>query len=280
MKPLWAVEPVAFEAFLSGIQLQIRMQSPVDLLAAATDDARRNGLPISREGSVAIIHMSGPMMKSTNAVYRWFGFASTTDQRAAFRAALADDEVDQIVWYVDSPGGTVDGTMELGEEVRKASMVKRVTVQSGGMIASAAYWAASQANAIHAGRMDLVGSIGVRMLVYDYSKLFENEGVRAVPIDTGQFKSAGAMGTPFTAEQEAYFQALVDDNFSEFRKAVQTGRKMADSQFEAVGDGRVFSAPASLELGLIDRIQGIDETISNFRQQAMRKARLAFSMTA
>lgn len=280
MKPIWAVEPVAFESFLRGIQLHIRMQSPVELVAAATEDARRSGLPISRDGSVAIIHMSGPMLKNPGAVYRYFGFASTTDQRSAFRAALADDDVEQIVWHVDSPGGTVDGTMELGEEVRKAAMVKRVTVQSGGMIASAAYWAASQANSIHAGRMDLVGSIGVRMMVYDYSKLFEAEGIRAVPIDTGEFKSAGALGAPFTADQEAYFQALVDDHFSEFRKAVQTGRKLADNQFEAVGDGQVFTAPASLELGLIDRIQGMDETISNFRQQAVRKARLAFSMTA
>jgi len=280
MKTLWAIEPAAFEAFLKGVQLQIQLERPESVLAAATEDARRAGLPISRQGNLAIIHMAGPMMKSTNAVYRWFGFASTTDQRAAFRAALADEEVEQILWHVDSPGGTVDGTLELGEEVRKAALQKRVTVQSGGMIGSAAYWAASQANAIHAGRMDLVGSIGVRMMVYDFSKMFESDGVRAVPIDTGPFKSAGAMGTPFTAEQEAYFQALVDDHFGEFRRAVQTGRKMADSQFEAVGDGRVFTTPAALELGLIDRVQGIDETVSSFRQQAVRKARLALSMTA
>src|SRR5690606_22789828 len=148
----------------------------------------------------------------------------------------------------------------------KAAQVKPVIAQVDGIAASAAYWAASQATTISAGRMDMVGSIGVRMMLYDFSGMFDQAGIRAIPLDTWQFKSAGAMVTEVTKAQQAYFQGLVDDNFSEFRKAVQMGRGLNDAQFDAVGDGRIFTAPDSVQLGLIDRVQTIDETVSRFRQ--------------
>lgn len=293
MKPIWAIDHIAFQTFMRGMMLELKAgladdhphvklfgQAPAKTITAgAIEDARRAGLPVIREGNTAIVSLSGPMMKNAGWL-KFYGFADTREVRAAVRSAVADDEVDQIMLRIDSPGGEVDGTAELAEDVRKAGKIKRVIAQSDGMIASAAYWVASQASAIYAGRMDWIGSIGVRTLIYDFSAMFEEAGIRAVPIDTGPFKSAGAMGTPLTADQEAYFQGLVDDNFTEFRKAVQSGRGLADAQFEAVGDGRVFSTPDAVQLGLIDRIQTMDETIGNFRQQATRKARLALSLTA
>ncbi len=41
------------------------------------------------------------------------------------------------------------------------------------MAASAAYWVASQADAVYASRQAVVGSIGVRMAMYDMSKAYE-----------------------------------------------------------------------------------------------------------
>lgn len=285
MKPIWAIEPFAFQTFMRGMFLELKAGLAEDhpyiklFHAGAIDDARRGGLPIDRVGNMAVVSLSGPMMKNPGWL-RFFGFASSKDVRSAIQAAVADDGVDQILLRIDSPGGEVDGTAELADEVRKAGKVKRVIAQVDGMAASAAYWVASQASSIVAGRMDMIGSIGVRMMLYDFSKMFEEAGIRAMPIDTGPFKSAGVQGAEITAEQEAYFQGLVDDTFSEFRKAVQSGRGLSAEQFAAVGDGKVFTAPDAVELGLIDRIQGIDETVSNSRQQATRKARLALSMTA
>lgn len=294
MKALWAIEPVAFEAFLRGMALQMRagqddenpyfkieMDHTAALIqAGSVDDAKRAGLPVEKTSGMAIVSLAGPMVKRASPVMKWFGFTGSNDVRAALRAAVADDDVQQVMLRIDSPGGTVDGTAELAEDVRKAAAVKPVFAQVDGTAASAAYWVASQATGIFAGRMDLTGSIGVRMMIYDFSAMFEEAGIRAVPIDTGPFKSAGAQGTHLTEDQQAYFQGLVDDTFSEFKRAVQTGRQLSDSQFAAVGDGRVFSAPDALELGLIDRIQTIDETVSRHRQQVTRKARLALSITA
>ncbi len=293
MKPIWAIEPIAFGAFLKGLVLKLKagqnQEHPrieVDLAADAetihagpVEDAQRAGFPVQKNGSMAIINITGPMMKNVSWL-RYFGFAGTSDMRMAIRSAVADDEVDQILLRIDSPGGTVDGTAELADEVKAAAAEKNVIAQVDGMAASAAYWVASQANAIYSGRMDLIGSIGVRMAIYDFSAMFDEAGIKAIAIDTGDFKSTGLQGTEITDDQVAYLQGIVDAQFQEFRSAVMAGRVMSSDQFDQVADGRVFTADDAMNLGLIDRIQNIDMTVSNFKSQAIRKARLALSQTA
>lgn len=288
---LWLIEPNAFGEFLRGLALRLKVAGAmtgeelhafdaIDTFSGPVDDARRVGLPVARAGDVAIVAVSGPMMKGP-AWLSFYGFAITPLIRAALKTAIADEEISQIVLAIDSPGGTVDGTAELADDVREAAKVKPVTAQSTGMIASAAYWLASQADNINAGRMDLIGSIGVRLMTYDFSEMFAEVGIRPVVIDTGKFKSAGAMGTEITEEQEAYFQHIVDGQFAEFQSAVMSGRGMDEKQFKAVSDGRVFMAAESLGLGLIDGVKTVEETLATFRRKAAtaRKARARLDLS-
>src|SRR5699024_4511213 len=126
--------------------------------------------------------------------------------RAAVQSAMADDAVDNIVLVIDSPGGSTAALSDLGDTIAWAREHKTIISQVDTMAASAAYYVAAQTSKIYAGRMDLVGSIGVRMTLYDYSKAFGDAGIKAIPIDTGEFKSAGEIGTEITEAQIAEFQ--------------------------------------------------------------------------
>ena len=248
--------------------------------AGPVDDATRAGLPVKREGSTAIISMKGPMIKDAG-IWSYFGFAGSRDTAQALESAAADKDIESILWVVDSPGGSVDGLIELADTVKAVNAVKPITVQVDGMMASAAVYVTAGASRIYAGRRDLVGSIGTRMMLYDFSEMFKSEGIKAIPIDTGEHKSAGAMGTEITEEQQAEFQRIVDGYFADFKEQLVSGRGLTDETFDKLADGRVFFANEEpMEYGLIDGIQSIQQTINQMvapsqrRQTAQAKLKL------
>lgn len=253
---LWAIAPTHVDMVMRNLAADIQRA----IEAGHTDDAERAGLPVARAGSTALVTLKGPMLKDAGWL-RFYGWASTVHTMRAVQAADADDDVDDIVIEIDSPGGSVAGLDELSDAVAAAS--KPVIVQGTGMIASAAYHVASQADRIYTQRMDLIGSIGVRTMLYDYSKHFEELGIKAIPIDTGVHKSAGAFGTEITDEQAAEVQRIIDGYMDEFVDRVATGRDMAPAAVREVGDGRVFFAGDAQERGLIDGIQTLEQTMAS-----------------
>lgn len=229
--------------------------------AGPADDAARNGLPVQVIGSVAIIPVVGVMVKSSSWWNSYFGLTSTAAVTQAVRAARADAAIETIVLVFDTPGGSVLALSDLGDEIAAAAKEKTVIAQVDSMTASAGYYAASQASAIYAGRMDMIGSIGARMVVYDMSRAYSEAGIEPIIFDTGEFKSAGEPGTKITDAQKADFQRVVDTYFADFRAMVMAGRSLDEKQFSAISDGRMFFAQDALKLGLIDGVQNLSVTL-------------------
>ena len=253
---IYAVYAPAMNCFLNNVS------TLANVTQGPAEDAERDGQPIQVVGNTAVIPVSGPMIKSGGWFARWMGFASTSEITQAVKSALSDKDIDNIVLVMDTPGGSVSALAELGDTVKAAAQSKNVIAQVDGLTASAGYYVASQANKIYANRMDLIGSIGTRIDLYDYSKAFDQAGIEAIPVNTGDHKSAGMMGTEITKEQRAEFQRIVDGFFEDFKNTVIQGRGMSEKEFNAVADGRVFFAHEAIDLGLIDGVQGIEQTLS------------------
>lgn len=85
-------------------------------------------------------------------------------------------EIDAIVLNIDSPGGTVAGTEELGAVIKGAT--KPVVGFVNGMAASAAYWLCSACRKIVAGTdTSIVGSIGVMCTWADMRGYYAQQGI-------------------------------------------------------------------------------------------------------
>jgi signal peptide peptidase SppA len=240
-------------------------QSSIELIlnsikAGPVEDADREGLPINKYGSTAVISTVGPMIKRAGWMAR-YGIAGTRDAQEALIAAANDEEIESIVWVMDTPGGSVEGLNELAQTVKRVNAIKPITVQVDGLLASAGYYVAANASAIYAARDDLIGSIGVRTVMIDSSKYYEEMGVKVIPVDTGPHKSAGLDGTPVTDQQIAATQEIIDGLYKSFLNEVQEGRGISGKDLETVADGRVFLSDKALTLGLIDGIQTLSETI-------------------
>jgi len=113
---------------------------------------------------IGIVHLHGPL--------------STEDAITAVRQTATYEKVDAILLDVDSPGGTAMGTAELAEAVADASQEKFVYAFTGGLMCRAAYWVASQSDAIYASPSARVGSIGVIIPFLDASEAFERAGLK------------------------------------------------------------------------------------------------------
>jgi len=262
----WAILPSYFKAkfdmFKAGMDLRV---PPADAQFGEDEDEPE------KVGSTAIISIAGPMMKFASK----FGGASTLAIRKQLRAALQDEDVSAILLHIDSPGGTVAGTHELASAVAAANKIKPVTAFIDDLGASAAYWVASQAGTIVVNRMGLVGSIGVITTVVDSSVAAEREGLKVHIIATGDMKGAGTPGTEVTDEHLAELQSLVDNINKVFLSEVAKNRPMTAEELLGL-QANVFAAPEALKLGLVDKVDTLDNTLAelNKLQSGKQSARL------
>tara|TARA_R100000808_G_scaffold20286_1_gene43930 strand:+ start:1913 stop:3151 length:1239 start_codon:yes stop_codon:yes gene_type:complete len=257
---IWAIERQSCESYLS---VKSQPKTPEQFAGMALP----SGADIFKsEGGVAHIEVKGVIVPEADVFSSWFGEVGLNQISDAISMALADEKIEQIVMLFDSPGGSAKGLEQVSEQIFEANQQKKITAQVNGMLASAAYHLASQAEQIFANsKVDLIGSIGTRTQLIDASRMFSNAGIEVIPIDTGAFKSAGEFGTPVTEEHKAYFQGIVDLFQQEFVSAVQRGRSLTDEQMEAAADGQVFGAEKARALGLIDAVQKESATISQIR---------------
>jgi signal peptide peptidase SppA len=213
-------------------------------------------LPLSIAGGVATIPISGVLLKTVPGWVRYWDIEATgyDEIRQMLALAVADPRVERIELRIDSPGGQVAGGMETADAIRAADGVKPVTAVVEDLAASGAYWLATSARRIEAGRNAEIGSIGVYMVYQDWSRMFESAGVKTIVIRSGEHKGMGVPGAPITEAQIAAEQEIVDQIAGHFVQQVAVGRRLTIDQVKPLATGRVWLAPAALELGLIDAV--------------------------
>ena len=272
MKPI-LIEP---DIYLKRHE-KIHSMTLEDMQVVAAETVKTDATGFKTFNNIAVIRIQGGLYK----VRYFMDETSTMSLRRQVTSAANDKSVKAIVLDIDSPGGSVNGIQELGDAIKSASQSKPVIAQVSGMMASAAYWVGSQASKIYSSdKTSMVGSIGVKMVIYDYSEMYKKDGVKAIAIDTGDFKSMGEPGIPITKAQIKDAQKIVDGIFKEFVQAVSEGRGLKEKEVMKSADGRVFLADEAADLGLIDGIRSFDETFSELRQSIEAgKKQAGYSLT-
>ena len=218
------------------------------------------------ENNVAIISIAGPLEPKRDICAALFDIDMTTYSDIINSVSLAesDDEVKEIVFEINSPGGNVVGLNRAAEKIKNA--VKPTTALITDMAASAAYKLASQTDKIVAEHSGVeVGSIGVYCECADYSEAYKKSG-----IEVKAFRSANAPlknADPFTREGEDQIVKRLTDLETVFIKYVASGRHTtAEDVKENFGQGGILIAGDALEIGMIDAIETIkqkDKPIQN-----------------
>ncbi|MDE6532662.1 MAG: signal peptide peptidase SppA [Muribaculaceae bacterium] len=175
--------------------------------------------------------------------------------------SLADDEsVKGMVLRVNSPGGAVFGSDQIGEALDYfQSKGKPLAVSMGDYAASGGYWISSCADRIFADPLTITGSIGIFGLIPDLKGLADKIGVSPQHVSTNPEADFPTLFSPMTEKQKAAMQANVERGYDRFVARVARGRKMEESKVRAIGEGRVWDAVKAKEIGLVDELGSVKD---------------------
>jgi signal peptide peptidase SppA len=247
-------------------------------MIAAADSFRALGNPVVRdqasssllsvEDGVATVSISGPIIRKPHIFARvLMGATDSEEIGAAIQEASFRPDIKAVFLDIDSPGGTVAGTPELAAAVSALDKKKPVYAFSSGLMASAAYWIASQARAIYATPSAQVGSIGVVQAVVDRSAAINAAGIKVEVFSVGKYKAMGAPGTPLTDDQRELIQSNLAEIAGEFHAAVLArGRAIPPEAME----GQTFSGRQAQRVNLAGMVPD--------RAEAMRRLKVYHAM--
>jgi len=252
----WAIYPPALQAMGSAV-LADRAGEAFDWSATAQFALRSESeSKMQIVGDTAVIPITGVLVPRPNVITRYYGGTATEQIEADFRAALSNEQVKRIQFFVDSPGGSAIGNEEVARTIYAGRGAKRIESIIRGICASAAYYIASAADEIIASPSSMVGSIGTILMHVEISKAWEECGPKRTVIKHGENKGDGNMVEPLSAKAKGNLQALVDGYGTQFVAAVAKHRgTSAKAVMDDFGQGRVFVAEEAKRRGLVDRVQ-------------------------
>jgi len=217
--------------------------------------------PVTANG-YAVIPIHGVIAPRMNAFSDISGGSTFEQATAALADAVAHPRVQAIVLDIDSPGGSVLGASEFARRVMAARTKKPIIASANYQMCSAAYWLGACATEVVAAPSAVLGSIGVFTIHEDLSKALEDAGVKLTYISAGKYKVDGVDGQPLTETAAGRLQTQVDAHYARFIGDVAKGRGLTDAAVrDGYGQGACVNADEALALGMIDRIETLDETI-------------------
>jgi len=173
-----------------------------------------------------------------------------------------DKSIRGILLRVDSPGGAVVPSQEMYEEVRKTREIKPVIVSMGSLAASGGYYVSVGASRLVANRGTLTGSIGVIGEFLQLRNAMDKLGIDVKTIKSGKLKDAGSNTKKMNADEEKYFQTLMDDVHRQFIQVVERERKLNHKDIVEIADGRVFTGEQAVEMGLVDTLGTFEDAVT------------------
>jgi ClpP class serine protease len=205
-----------------------------------------------RDG-VATIPIIGKMFRYGNLMTAFSGCTSYEAIAADFLVAARDPGVRAILLAIDSPGGEVNGCLDLATLMATQKGDKPLTAHISGQGCSAAYVLASVADEIVVSSMALVGCLGTAFEIKDFSEAERAAGIRTYRIVSSQTPNKGL--DPGTPEGRAQVQRIADAFSEQMLEDVARYRGMTVEALLAGADrGDVVVGAAAVAAGLADRV--------------------------
>jgi protease-4 len=236
-------------------------------------------LPSDAKDKVLMIDIDGTISSALETTF--FGREKSVVARVFERLerAAADPSVKAVVLRLDTPGGEVTASDIIYHEILrfKERTGRPVIGLMMSVAASGGYYIASACDLIIAHPSTLTGSIGVISIFPNIESLMAKVGVKVNVIKSGPVKDSGSPFRDMTADEKKIFQDIIDEYYEGFLAVVAKGRKgrIKDAELRTIADGRVYTAPQALKLGLIDGLGYFEDAFGKARDLAgIDKAKL------
>lgn len=209
---------------------------------------------------IAVVTCEGTIVHNTEE----YGVISDAHYVDVLQKLRLNKTVKAVVLNVNSPGGNILAAENILREVQLIQEAgKPVVVSMGNYAASGGYYISCTADSIFAAPNTLTGSIGVFSIIPNPHELL-NEKI-GIHFDTVRTARHSASFTPFfewSEEEHGFFKKRTDDFYTLFLEKVAAGRGMTVDEVNEIAQGRIWTGNKALEIGLIDRVGGLEDAIT------------------
>lgn len=211
---------------------------------------------------LAVIYVEGMIVGGRGQVGLFSEGGGTDYLIRQLHTARDDASVKAVVLRINSPGGTVPASQEVGEELKKLRAAgKPVITSMADMAASGGYWLAACTDKIYANPATITGSLGVYVPYSNLEELYKKIGVHQEKIKSGPHKDILSPDRQLTEEERVIIQAMVDDMYNQFIEVIAQGRGLDPAAVRELADGRIYTGRQAKELGLVDELGNMYDAI-------------------
>lgn len=239
-----------------GTKDKINTVSLDDYYNAEVKDAKT----ASSKDKIAVVYAEGTINMGDGKA----GEIGGDTYAAMLRKIRQDDNVKAIVMRINSGGGSSLASEDIWRELKLAKQEgKKIVVSMGDVAASGGYYIATPADSIFAEPNTITGSIGVFAMIPSLHNTFKNHlGITFDTIRTGKNSAGFGVTYDLNADEQKYFQDMVNTIYDNFLGVVSEGRKLSKEQVHAIAQGRVWTGAKAKEIGLVDKLGGLDDAIA------------------
>ena len=257
---------------IDGLKYDDEVKSEIRKKLAITDGKKINFISLSQYKKVADLKISFSSDKIAVVVAEGeivYGKGnsdqvSSDEYLTLLRKLRNDNNIKGIVLRVNSPGGSSLASEIIWREIELIkNQGKPVVVSMGDVAASGGYYISCNANTIFADSNTITGSIGVFSIVPDVSTFMKNKlGVTFDRVKTGEFADAPSVTRPMNDFEKNIMQSQVERVYMDFKNRVAAGRNKTIEYVDSIAQGRVWTGSRAKQLGLVDKIGGLQEAIA------------------
>ncbi len=215
------------------------------------------GIPLGKK--VATIDFNEPVtQKYVNKIIK------------AMEKVKEDKKYREVLFIMNSPGGSPPASEELSEYLKDYNKEKNVTMFVQGIAASGGYYIASAIKPLYANKNAIVGSIGVIMPHYNLGELAKKVGVEEDDLSSGEYKKPISMFKKVGEKERAYLQSqLLTPTYNNFINAVASNRGISREKLLPFTEGKIYVGNAAQIQGIL-----VDKVMVLHRLKAQMKKRL------
>lgn len=253
------IHPQMGEALITGYMSGAIDARPPTMELLPTDAARE---PEASASSIAVINVSGALVNRPMPGDCGPGPMSYFEIQEAFDAAMADANVQAIVFRFESPGGSASGCFDLAEHIRAGRGRKPIYASLDDYAYSAAFALAVAADEIWTTRSAGAGSVGVVGYHIDESGRLAQQGIKVTPIYSGAHKVDFSPAQPLKDAVRERMQAKMDAMRLEFATLVAESRGL-DVDAVMATEAEVYSGADAVAVGFADRVGTFRELLQH-----------------
>ncbi len=217
------------------------------LFFAATSSSDGPGNIGKKSDHTALVEIQGVIADGADA--------SADNIIQGLRAAFKEPKAKAIILRINSPGGSPVQAGYVYDEIkrlRKKYKEKKVYAVITDVCASGGYYIAVAADEIYADKASIVGSIGVLMNGFGFTKAMEKLGVERRLYTAGSSKGFLDPFSKVKKSDKQHIQSLLGTIHKQFIDTVKEGRGKRLVDDEKLFTGLIWTGEESVALGLTD----------------------------